>query len=108
MTTNLLFGKSGIQGYFTPYVSKEINNAALDGWVGEAFDLKGKLVWFLDEDGKVVNTDLQGYSLETISLNDFLESSGDDQDETDNKQWPQDLLDWADATQFDAVVVYRD
>lgn len=109
MTTNLLFGKTGIHGYFTHYVTKEIPESAIEsGWVRQAFDDRGQLAWFLDEEGQVVNQDLQGFSLERISLHDFLSEADADQSETDNEQWSESFLEWASDTPFDSVVVYRD
>lgn len=109
MTTNLLFGKAGAQRYFTPYVSKVIPDSAIEsGWVSEEFEYHSTEAWFLDEEGLVVIDDLQGSRLKKITLRNFLAAALDDQSETDNEQWPQDLLDWADSTPFDSVVVYRD
>lgn len=109
LTTNLLFGKSGVQNYFTSYVSKVIPDSALaPGWVSDEFEYHSTKAWFLDEEGLVVNEDLHGNRLKKVTMRNFIAAALDDQSETDSKQWPQDLLDWADATQFDAVVVYRD
>lgn len=109
MTTNLLFGKSGVQGYFTPYVSKVIPDSAIaPGWVNDEFEYHGTEVWFLDEEGLVVVEDFHGNRLKKVTMRNFLAAAEDDQSETDGEQWPQELLDWAANTQFDAVVVYRD
>ena len=110
LTTNLLFGKSGVQGYFTSYVTKTIPDSAIEsGWVQQAFEDRGKEIWFLDEEGLVVLKDLQGNRLQSITMDDFIDGVIDDQAETDLQPWPEDLINWAgQTTSFDAVVVYRD
>ena len=108
MTTNLLFGKRGLEAYFTPYVTQAIPDGSLQGYVGDRWETFGNHVWYLNEDGQLVDRDPLGNNLKAISMGTFLDAAEDDNSETDDQQWSTELLDWASATQFDTVVVCFD